>query len=106
MEDSAAEEITLLTGPIGADVQTINQKPIDITLLQVQPVCLLLVPPLLPQCLVHDSLNSQNTFIQHVWCAEAASQISNVQRVKQAAALHSGSGFLKFQACPFNTHAC
>lgn len=35
VEDAAAEEITLLTGAIGADVLTINQKPTDITLLQV-----------------------------------------------------------------------
>ena len=105
MEDSTAEEITLLTGPIGADVQTINQKPIDITLLQVQPVCLLFVP-LLPHCVVHDSLNSQNTFTQHVLCATAASQISILKRVKQAAALHYESGSSNIHACPVNTHAC
>jgi len=35
MEDGASEQTTLLTGPIQGDVVTINQRPLDIRLLQV-----------------------------------------------------------------------
>ena len=35
VEDGVAEETTLLTGPIQGDVVTINQKPLDLMLLQV-----------------------------------------------------------------------
>ncbi len=35
VEDGASEQTTLLTGPIQGDVVTINQKPLDIRLLQV-----------------------------------------------------------------------
>ena len=35
MEGGAAEETTLLTGPIQGDVVTINQKALDLMLLQV-----------------------------------------------------------------------
>lgn len=35
VEGGAAEETTLLTGPIQGDVVTINQKPLDLMLLQV-----------------------------------------------------------------------
>ena len=35
MEGGAAEETTLLTGPIQGDVVTINQKALDLELLQV-----------------------------------------------------------------------
>ena len=34
-DDVASEQTTLLTGPIQGDVVTINQKPLDLMLLQV-----------------------------------------------------------------------
>ena len=43
-DDLASEQTTLLTGPIQGDVVTINQKPLDLMLLQVALTLVLLRP--------------------------------------------------------------